>query len=42
MSRRDRRRLSSEGNMLYYYAVVGRKRRNIHDACLAGSQHQTP
>jgi len=42
MGQRDRRRLSTEGNMLYYYAVVGRKWRNIHDACLAGSQHQTP
>lgn len=29
-------RLSIEGNMLYYYAVVGRKRRAIDDACLAG------
>jgi hypothetical protein len=33
---RYRHRLSIEGNMLYYYAVVGRKRRNIDDACLAG------
>ncbi|MGH8126050.1 MAG: class I SAM-dependent DNA methyltransferase [Rhodanobacteraceae bacterium] len=33
---RYRHRLSIEGNMLYYYAVVGRKRRAIDDACLAG------
>lgn len=37
---RYRHRLSIEGNMLYYYAVVGRKRRNIDDACLAGIQHE--
>lgn len=29
-------RLSIEGNPLYYNAVVGRKRRDIDDACLAG------
>ncbi|MGH8184219.1 MAG: class I SAM-dependent DNA methyltransferase [Rhodanobacteraceae bacterium] len=33
---RYRHRLSIEGNMLYYYAVVGRKRRDIDDACLQG------
>lgn len=33
---RYRHRLSIEGNMLHYYAVVGRKRRAIDDACLAG------
>ena len=38
---RYRHRLSIEGNMLYYYAVVGRKRRDIDDACLAGTQHET-
>jgi SAM-dependent methyltransferase len=38
---RYRHRLSIEGNMLYYYAVVGRKRRDIDDACLAGIQHET-
>ncbi|MGH8146511.1 MAG: class I SAM-dependent DNA methyltransferase [Rhodanobacteraceae bacterium] len=32
---RYRHRLSIEGHMLYYYAVVGRKRRDIDDACLA-------
>lgn len=32
---RYRHRLSIEGHMLYYYAVVGRKRRAIDDACLA-------
>lgn len=32
---RYRHRLSIEGNMLYYYAIVARKRRNIDDACLA-------
>ena len=37
---RYRHRLSIEGNMLYYYAVVGRKRRDIDDACLAGIQHE--
>ncbi|MGN6788654.1 MAG: methyltransferase domain-containing protein [Rhodanobacteraceae bacterium] len=35
---RCRHRLSIEGNMLYYYAVVGRKRRNLDDACLARVQ----
>jgi predicted TPR repeat methyltransferase len=29
-------RLSIEGRMLYYYAVIGRKRRDIDDACLEG------
>jgi predicted TPR repeat methyltransferase len=33
---RYRHRLSIEGNMLYYYAIVGQKRRDIDDACLAG------
>lgn len=33
---RYRHRLSIEGHMLYYYAVVARKRRDIDDACLAG------
>ncbi|MGH8234119.1 MAG: class I SAM-dependent DNA methyltransferase [Rhodanobacteraceae bacterium] len=33
---RYRHRLSIEGHMLYYYAVVGQKRRDIDDACLAG------
>ncbi len=33
---RYRHRLSIEGHMLYYYAVVGRKRRAIDDACLKG------
>ncbi len=33
---RYRHRLSIEGRMLYYYAVVGRKRRAIDDACLEG------
>lgn len=33
---RYRHRLSIEGHMLYYYAVVGRKRRDIDDACLEG------
>jgi predicted TPR repeat methyltransferase len=33
---RYRHRLSIEGHMLYYYAVVGRKRRDLDDACLAG------
>jgi predicted TPR repeat methyltransferase len=33
---RYRHRLSIEGQMLYYYAVVGRKRRDIDDACLEG------
>ena len=33
---RYRHRLSIEGHMLYYYAVVGRKRRDIDDACLRG------
>jgi trans-aconitate methyltransferase len=33
---RYRHRLSIEGRMLYYYAVIGRKRRDIDDACLAG------
>lgn len=32
---RYRHRLSIEGHMLYYYAVIGRKRRNIDDACRA-------
>lgn len=31
-----RHRLLIEGNMLYYYAIVGKKRRDIGDACLAG------
>ncbi len=33
---RYRHRLSIEGRLLHYYAVVGRKRRDIDDACLAG------
>ncbi|HKT42370.1 MAG TPA: hypothetical protein VJQ86_08450, partial [Rhodanobacteraceae bacterium] len=33
---RYRHRLSIEGHMLYYYAVIGRKRRDIDDACLEG------
>jgi predicted TPR repeat methyltransferase len=33
---RYRHRLSIEGHMLYYYAVIGQKRRDIDDACLAG------
>lgn len=33
---RYRHRLSVEGNLLYYYAVVGRKRRDIDDDFLAG------
>ncbi|HEX7326887.1 MAG TPA: class I SAM-dependent methyltransferase [Rhodanobacteraceae bacterium] len=33
---RYRHRLSIEGHVLYYYAVVGRKRRPIDDTCLAG------
>ena len=33
---RYRHRLSIEGRVLYYYAVVGRKRRDIDDACIAG------
>lgn len=33
---RYRHRLSIEGNMLYYYAIVGQKRRDIDDACVAG------
>lgn len=33
---RYRHRLSIEGHMLYYYAVVGQKRRDIDDACIAG------
>ncbi len=33
---RYRHRLSIEGQQLHYYAVVGRKRRAIDDACLAG------
>ncbi len=33
---RYRHRLSIEGRMLYYYAVIGRKRRDIDDACLKG------
>jgi len=33
---RYRHRLSIEGRQLHYYAVVGRKRRDIDDACLAG------
>lgn len=32
---RYRHRLSIEGRILHYYAVVGRKRRGIDDACLA-------
>lgn len=32
---RYRHRLSIEGRLLHYYAVVGRKRRDIDDACLA-------
>jgi hypothetical protein len=30
-----RHQLSMDGDMLYYYAVIGRKRRDIDDACLA-------
>jgi len=33
---RQRHGLSIKGNMLYYYAIVGQKRRDIGDACLAG------
>jgi predicted TPR repeat methyltransferase len=33
---RYRHRLSIEGRVLYYYAVVGRKLRDIDDACLEG------
>lgn len=32
---RYRHRLSVEGRMLHYYAIVGRKRRDIDDACVA-------
>lgn len=33
---RYRHRLSVEGHQLHYYAVIGHKRREIDDACLAG------
>lgn len=33
---RYRHRLSVEGHVLYYYAIIARKRRDIDDACVAG------